>query len=81
MAQRTNGTTHCYTGEFTGLSYEEAMAVGQRAKHYGDAVSAGRWTATYDDTYEGTANNESNPDVFSDGEHEQLSQQLISGCL
>jgi len=55
------------TGEFTGLSYEEAMAVGQRAKHYGDAVSAGRWTATYDDTYEGTANNESNPNVFSDG--------------
>ena len=58
-------------------SAEEALAVGEASRHYGDGKSAGRWTATY----EGTANNESNPDNFSDGELEHLSQQPTAGCL
>lgn len=54
-------------GGFEGLSYEEALEAGKRAKHYGDVLGAKRWTAVYDDY--GPANVESEPTKFSDGSY------------
>ena len=68
-----------FAGGFSGLSYEEALEAGTRAKHYGNVLGEQRWTAVYDDTY-GPGNVESNNDAWNDGDH-VLTQSISSLML
>ena len=52
-------------GGFQGLTEQEALEIGNRAKHYGDVIGVNRWTAVYDDTY-GPENVESANQVSND---------------